>query len=83
MQADSVKFGLNAVKVKQTLYRPGQAPRIPGGWSTQISRQAAREMVRSALLIGRIYPLGNVRGNHFLAAESTSEPQWGRKDCAG
>jgi len=36
-----VLFFSNDIKAKQYLYRPGQALRIPGSWSSQISKQSA------------------------------------------
>ena len=54
------------VNVKQSLYRPGQTQRIPGGWGSQISRQSAHKD-------GQVFrpthrpplPTGNTPCTHF------------------
>jgi hypothetical protein len=54
------------VKVKQTLYVPGQALRFPGGLESQVSRKLAPKGGKVVSSTHRA-PLasGNISGTHF------------------
>jgi hypothetical protein len=67
------------VKVKLSLYMPGEAARVPGSCGSQISRQSAHESCKVVSpKHSRFHPPGNIPGT--LVAESTQGPLCGRKD---
>jgi hypothetical protein len=67
----------NTSKVKPSHYRPGNALRFPGNWSSQISRQSAHEGGKVVSLTHRPPltppPPGNIPGTHF--SQRLSRPQ--------
>jgi len=59
-------LNIKPVKDEKSLYRHGEAQRVPGGQGSQIRENQERKLVRmSALDTGRLYPPGNNPGAHF------------------
>jgi hypothetical protein len=65
-QLQDLLSGKVKVKVKLSLYRPGQAPTVPGGRGAQISRQSIHE---GGKVVSPTYrpplPPGNIACTHF------------------
>ena len=54
------------IKVKQSLYRPGESLRVPAEWGSQILRQSAHEDSKVVSPTHRPpLPPGNIPGTHF------------------
>jgi hypothetical protein len=69
------------VKVKQSHYRPGQAPRFPGGWSSQISKQWAH---KSGKVVSHTHRPPSTPQEIFLVLISVGDTRWGSwlRHCA-
>jgi len=65
-----------SVKVKQSLSRPGQAPRVPGGCGSEISRQLAQKCgkVFSPMQWTTLPPREYSWYSFLLVAKSTTGP---------
>jgi hypothetical protein len=62
------------LKVKQTLYRPGQTLRVPACWGSQISRKLAHECDKVVRTMHWLpLPPGNIPGTHYC--QRLSRPQ--------
>jgi len=89
----SVFSTLKYIYIKQSLYRPGQALRVPGGWDLQISRQLSYEGYQSCApavfnpqeiflvlisVVVWIDPRAILRSEKFYVNEKSAETSWDR-----
>ena len=57
------------VKVKQSLYRPGQTLKFPESWGSQILRQPAH---KGGKVVSRLYPQRNIPGTGCFDPRATA-----------